>query len=598
MIVWIFNHYAGPGWGLTRSYDLGRRLVAAGHQVTVFASSFSHYSLRHEVEFSEGQRTKREFHDGVQFVWLKTSAYSRNDWRRYANTASFAFRGTLAAMTGDQRPDVVVGSSAHLLAPLAAWLAAKRHGAHFVFEIRDLWPQVLIDMGKLREGAPFTRLLRALERFLYARADSFIILMPGAESYLARYGVPASKVEWIPNGVDVVGVSPAAPTAAHVRPFRVTYVGGIQEYNGLDALLEAARRLELEEPGGVVVEIFGDGTDRPRLERRVRDQNASNVHFRGLVPKSHVRQHLLEADVLFHSFKRLPVFQFGVSPVKIPEYLSAGRPIIYAVEGRNNAVAEAGAGITIPPEDPTAIVSAVRRLRALTPQEREAIGRRGTEYAASTFSFDLLAKKLERCLLVASTEPVVPREYALKRAFDVLGAGIAIVLVSIPLLVVSLLVRLTSPGPAFYVSPRVGRNNKLFDMYKFRTMRRGTPAVATHLFNDYERYLTPFGRWLRLTSIDELPQLLNVLKGEMSLVGPRPALFNQSDLIGLRTDRGVHLVRPGLTGWAQINGRDDLPIPQKVEYDAYYVQHATLGLDLAIVARTFFKVVSTEGVRR
>lgn len=188
--------------------------------------------------------------------------------------------------------------------------------------------------------------------------------------------------------------------------------------------------------------------------------------------------------------------------------------------------------------------------------------------------------------------------YRFKRTFDVLGAGIAIILLSVPLLFVALLVRLTSPGPVLYITPRVGVNNRLFDMYKFRTMRKGTPAVATHLFKDYQSYLTPLGRWLRLTSIDELPQLLNVLRGEMSLIGPRPALYNQQDLIDLRTEQNVHSARPGLTGWAQINGRDHLPIPQKVEYDAYYVRHATLWFDLSILIRTVFKVATTEGVRR
>lgn len=400
MNIWIFCHYAGPGWGLTRSYDLGRRLVASGNRVTVFASSFSHYSLRHEVEVPEGRREKRVVYDGVEFVWLKTSAYSGNDWRRYVNTASYAFRAAAAGLSAADRPDVVIGSSAHLLAPLAAWLVARRRGARFVFEIRDLWPQVIIDMGKLREGSLIASALRAIERFLYARADSFIILMPGAERYLARYGVPESKVGWIPNGVDMAlmsTVQAAEPEAD--RPFRVTYVGGVQEYNGLDALLEAAHQLEQSEPGAVEVEIVGDGTDRPRLEAKVRDLKIANVRFRGLVPKNQVAAHLLDADALFHSSRRLPVFDFGVSPVKIPEYLCAGRPIIYAADGPNNAVADAGAGLTVAPEDPNAIVGAIQRLRALTPDQRAEMGARGPSYAAVTYSFDILARKLESWLI-------------------------------------------------------------------------------------------------------------------------------------------------------------------------------------------------------
>lgn len=166
----------------------------------------------------------------------------------------------------------------------------------------------------------------------------------------------------------------------------------------------------------------------------------------------------------------------------------------------------------------------------------------------------------------------------------------------LPFLIIAFAVRLTSKGPALYWSDRVGRNNSIFKMPKFRTMRIGTPAVATHLLNDPSRWLTPIGAFLRKTSLDELPQLLSILKGDMSFVGPRPALFNQDDLIALRTEKGVHQLVPGLTGWAQINGRDDLPIPVKVAYDAWYLQHASFWLDLKIIFLTFVKVLRREGV--
>ena len=164
------------------------------------------------------------------------------------------------------------------------------------------------------------------------------------------------------------------------------------------------------------------------------------------------------------------------------------------------------------------------------------------------------------------------------------------------ILIVGLAVRLSSIGPAFYATDRVGINNTIFRMYKFRTMRIDTPQLATHLMAEPDRFLTPIGDFLRKTSLDELPQLVNILKGEMSFVGPRPALFNQDDLVELRTDSGVHKLVPGLTGWAQIMGRDDLPIPEKVDYDHYYLEHRSLSLDLMILWKTFFKVFKQEGV--
>jgi len=167
---------------------------------------------------------------------------------------------------------------------------------------------------------------------------------------------------------------------------------------------------------------------------------------------------------------------------------------------------------------------------------------------------------------------------------------------SLPMLVVALLVKLTSRGPVVYWSDRVGKDNAIFRMPKFRTMRTETPAVATHLLNDPDYYLTPVGKFLRKSSLDELPQFWSVLTGDMSFVGPRPALFNQDDLIKLRTDKGIHRLVPGITGWAQINGRDELPIPVKVGFDEYYLKNRSFFFDLKILWMTFLKVLKREGV--
>ena len=184
----------------------------------------------------------------------------------------------------------------------------------------------------------------------------------------------------------------------------------------------------------------------------------------------------------------------------------------------------------------------------------------------------------------------------MKRLFDVVVSAIAF-LFFLPLFIVAAwAVKLTSFGPVFHVSERVGRDNQIFKMLKFRTMRIDTPHVATHLMDDPKKYLTPIGGFLRQSSLDELPQLLNVLKGDMSLVGPRPALFNQEDLIALRTEKGVHRLIPGITGWAQVNGRDELPIPQKVELDIWYLTHHSFRVDLQILFQTAYNVVRRDGV--
>lgn len=184
----------------------------------------------------------------------------------------------------------------------------------------------------------------------------------------------------------------------------------------------------------------------------------------------------------------------------------------------------------------------------------------------------------------------------MKRLFDLVLAVIAALILLLPCILVGLVVRLTSPGPVLYWSDRVGRDNAIFKMPKFRSMRTGTPAVATHLLSNPDDCLTPVGGFLRKSSLDELPQLWSIIRGDMSFVGPRPALFNQHDLIALRTKYGVHRLVPGLTGWAQVNGRDELPIPQKVALDCEYLQHRSMGMDVKILFLTVVKVIMRKDV--
>lgn len=185
----------------------------------------------------------------------------------------------------------------------------------------------------------------------------------------------------------------------------------------------------------------------------------------------------------------------------------------------------------------------------------------------------------------------------MKRLFDLCLTFFASLFLALPILLVAVMVRLTSIGPVLYWSDRVGRDNKIFKMPKFRTMKTDTPAVATHLLENPGQFLTPVGSFLRKSSLDELPQLWSIIKGDMSFVGPRPALFNQDDLVALRTQYGVDKLVPGLTGWAQINGRDELPIPEKVKLDVDYMKNQSFWLDLKIIFLTFVKVLRRDGIQ-
>jgi len=185
----------------------------------------------------------------------------------------------------------------------------------------------------------------------------------------------------------------------------------------------------------------------------------------------------------------------------------------------------------------------------------------------------------------------------MKRLFDISLALLLFLSFGIPMLLIALLVKITSKGPALYWSDRIGKDNNIFKMPKFRTMMTGAPVVATHLLTVPDQYLTSFGKILRKLSLDEMPQIFSVLKGDMSFVGPRPALYNQDDLIELRTKKDVHKLVPGITGWAQVNGRDDLPIPVKVEFDEYYLNHRSLAFDLRTLFLTCYRVIDRKGIQ-
>jgi len=185
----------------------------------------------------------------------------------------------------------------------------------------------------------------------------------------------------------------------------------------------------------------------------------------------------------------------------------------------------------------------------------------------------------------------------MKRIFDLIAAVLLLIFLSVPLAIIAMAVKLISPGPVLYWSDRVGINNSIFRMPKFRTMRIDTPVVATHLMKNPGKYLTSIGLFLRKFSLDELPQLYSIVKGDISFVGPRPALYNQADLIELRTNKGIDKIIPGITGWAQVSGRDELPIPIKVEFDEYYLKNRSLFFDFKILLKTFVKVIRREGVR-
>jgi glycosyltransferase involved in cell wall biosynthesis len=405
MNLWIFNHYAHPPDlpGGTRHYDLGQELVKRGHQVTIFASSFHHY-LHREVRLQPKEGWKVEDVNGVKFVWLRTPPYQRNDWCRVRNMVAFAIRAWLLGrklpklVPGLSEPDVVIGSSPHLLTPLAAYWVAKRYRAKFIMEVRDLWPQTIIDMGELSDHHPITRALQTLERFLYRRAERIITLLPLAYEYMAACGIPREKIVWIPNGVDLARFQGDSSPARRDKKFKVMYLGAHGQANALDVLLQAAKIVQDQGHEDIRVILVGDGPEKPKLMALAKELTLCNVEFREPVPKRKITGILQEADVFLFNLENVEVFKYGISSNKLFDFMAAGRPVISSVKALANPVELAGCGLTVPPRDPQALADAVLKLSQMPKEEREAMGRRGREYVEKYHAISVLAEKLIRCL--------------------------------------------------------------------------------------------------------------------------------------------------------------------------------------------------------
>jgi glycosyltransferase involved in cell wall biosynthesis len=422
MRIWILNHYALPPdrAGGTRHYEFGRLLAGWGHDVTIFASSFSHFS-RTEERLAAGERLRVQVIDGVRFIWVRTTPYYRNDGRRMLNMAGYA-AAVLRVQHRFARPDVVVGSCVHPMAVAAACLIGAVRRAPFVFEVRDLWPQTLIDMGALTERGPVACGLRAAERFLYHRARLVISLLPGAAEYITAVGVPRCKIIYIPNGIaHVAPTMPGPATSVPTAPGPVTsaladrirrlrpaegsehgliagYVGSHGAANGVDVLVQTAAVLRDRGVGDIALVLVGDGPDKERCRQLARDLGLNNILFAPPVPKRAVPGVIQALDVTLFPLRDLPVFRYGLSSNKLFDYLASGRPVICASALADNPVRASGGGICIRPEAPEAVADALVELAAAGSAGRRAIGERGRSWVYQHHDMTALAEQFLHAL--------------------------------------------------------------------------------------------------------------------------------------------------------------------------------------------------------
>jgi glycosyltransferase involved in cell wall biosynthesis len=405
--VWILNHYAvSPDMaGGTRHYDLGRELVKRGHKVTIFASGFDH-STKKYIKVHPKERFKVENYNGVCFIWLNTIPYYSNNWRRILNMISYGVR-VLSVCRRIEKPNVIIGSSVHPFAVLAAWWLARKYKARFIFEVRDLWPQSAIDMGVIKAKGIPAKMLYLWEKLMYKRAKKLIVLMPDAKSYLKKRGIDPQKIIWIPNGVDLEQFNNpehlnqpyeiAKAFEKYKDKFKVVYTGAHGPANGLETMIEAAYFL-FKKSVDIHFFLIGDGPEKKKLIKKAQKGVVDNITFLDPVPKSQVSAILQRADLLMFCLRNLDIYKYGISLNKMYDYLASGKPVIMSGDTVNDVVREAGAGITVEPENPEALAKGILKIQKMTLKEREKLGANGRAYVEKYHSTRVLGDILEKIL--------------------------------------------------------------------------------------------------------------------------------------------------------------------------------------------------------
>ena len=399
MRCWWINHYACPADepGGTRHHALAAQLNAVGIETTLVASSFHYTQLSERLD--SGESTRIEERDGVRYAWLRTRPYTSNPLAKLANMRSFSSHLLRVADTLPiERPDVIIGSSPHLYAADAARRLAARWNVPFCCEVRDIWPGSLVDIAGASPWNPVVLHMGRIERRLYRAARRIFTLLPGSEEHIHRHGGREGSVVWIPNGVDPALLPDSAPPEGS-GPFTLIYAGAHGVANGLDAVLDASALLQRTHgPDAVRFVFIGDGPRKPGLMQRARDESLELVEFRDPIAKSEIHSVLQQADACLMPLKRGNVFRHGISPNKMFDYLAVSRPVIFSVDTPVNPVEEAGAGLTIAPEDPEALANAVLELAALDASERRAMGERGRAYVLEHHDLSKLANRVAGAL--------------------------------------------------------------------------------------------------------------------------------------------------------------------------------------------------------
>jgi len=393
MRIWVFNHYAStPDQPTTGAYFLLKALADRGVKVTVFASGFNYYR-RKEIRL-EGNFFTRAEHDGnLTFQWIRTTPTSGRALSRMVNMLSYTFVALCVALFKKDKPDIVIGVCPHPFAGFAAWLTSAIKRARFMYEIRDIWPESLTE-GKIISPTGFiAKALWALQNFLYRKAERILSVLPALDTYMREVGIDTNKFVWIPNGVLINPAELPVPKADNAQDFVALYIGGHSKYHALDDLLDAALILQNGGHSDIRIVLIGDGSEKPRLIERAQSMGLKNVEFRDAVPRTQIPSVVGEASCFVITSRSMPIHRYGISPNKLCDAMLAGKPIIMALPAANDLVTQTGAGFSIAPQQPVLLAESILKMKALSPEERLEMGRKGQQYALQNFDAGNLAER-------------------------------------------------------------------------------------------------------------------------------------------------------------------------------------------------------------
>jgi glycosyltransferase involved in cell wall biosynthesis len=411
MRIWMINHYAAPPTmaGGTRHYNFARQLMQRGHEVLLIAANYNHFSQKFIQTPTKMGEIDHSY--DVPFVWIPTPAYQGNTAARFKNMLAFSLRALRKKyLSRTLPPDIIIGSSPHLFAALSGELLAKRLNVPFILEVRDLWPESLVDLGRISTHHPLIKLMKGVESYLYKRANRVISLLPSADKYLIMHGVKPENIVWLPNAIDTDIIPIDLKPMQKSDLFTVMYAGAHGIANDLDTVLSAAKILQDKYAAQQIrICLIGDGQEKTRLKELAVTLNVSMVEFCDPVSKTEIYPILNQADAFLMLLKDSPVFRFGISPNKLFDYLAMGRPVIFGVETPFNPIKEFNAGITIKPSDPESLASAIYHLSLVPKSELANMGERGKNFVLHNHHIQKLTDSLEN--LITDTIKEVGKSY-------------------------------------------------------------------------------------------------------------------------------------------------------------------------------------------